>query len=212
MTWPNPSLMSADELADALRHAEAMAKDLGANWEAQARLFRLRSETAFRKSKIEEEPEMIGNPADEISQREKRRILAEDRQVRASTYLQQAQANVDEDRGGRYAAMEKPSTVIGTSPGPVYPQLPADSPANQAAMVPDEPLIDGSGEGSVLGYAIDRPGDTSTVAGNASLGTVEDEASAAPDYRSGQDTADAKVAAMLGPRAGVAAAKSKRRM
>src|SRR6516164_3766724 len=72
---------------------------------------------------------MIGNPAAEISQREKRRILAENRQVRASTYLQQAQANIDEDRGGRYAAIEKPATVVGTGPGSIsYPQQPSNSP------------------------------------------------------------------------------------
>jgi hypothetical protein len=46
------------------------------------------------------------NPADEISQRERRRILAEDR--RSRTYHAAAQSFIDEDRGGRFSVLEKP--------------------------------------------------------------------------------------------------------
>jgi hypothetical protein len=60
------------------------------------------------KSQMKEDEPMIGNPADEISQSEKRRILAEDRKAR-STYFQHAQSVIDEDRGGRFSA-------VGSSP------------------------------------------------------------------------------------------------
>jgi hypothetical protein len=74
---------------------------------------------------------------DEISQAERRRILAEDR--RARTYFSEAQANADLELGGRYAKVTT-TTVVGT--GPIqYPRLPLAAPANQAAMVGDEPPL-----------------------------------------------------------------------
>jgi hypothetical protein len=57
------------------------------------------------------------NP-DEISQAEKRRILAEDR--RSRTYHAAAQSFIDEDRGGRFSVLEKP-VVSGLVR---YPKLP----------------------------------------------------------------------------------------
>jgi hypothetical protein len=81
---------------------------------------------------------LMNNPADEVSQALKRKILAEDRQ-RPNTYRAHAEASIDDDRGGRFA-VRKPATVIGASPIQ-YPRLPQDAPANQAAMVgPEAPL------------------------------------------------------------------------
>ena len=53
------------------------------------------------------------NKADEISQREKREILANDR--RMATYHAAAQASIDDHRGGRYGAIGRP-TVTGAGP------------------------------------------------------------------------------------------------
>ena len=65
------------------------------------------------------------SPADEISQREKRRILVEESRLR--TYHGQAQASIDEDRGGRFAYSGSSTTVTGASPIS-YPAQPAHSP------------------------------------------------------------------------------------
>jgi hypothetical protein len=77
---------------------------------------------------------------DEISQAERRRVLANDRKVaeerKLSTLLDHANASADDLAGGRFAAITK-TTVTGSSPIS-YPRLPADSPSNQAMMVPDE--------------------------------------------------------------------------
>src|SRR5262245_30159993 len=88
--------------------------------------------------------------ADEISQAERRRIMADDR--RARTYLGQAQ-HADDALGGRYAKVHS-TTVVGSSPIS-YPQSPATSfwhhdPCGQ------ETFIDGRSEGTTLGYEIDR--------------------------------------------------------
>jgi hypothetical protein len=77
-------------------------------------------------------------PADEISQAERRRVLANDRKVLA-TYHAVAQTSIDDDRGGRFA-VRSPTTVVGTSPV-TYPRLPLSSPANQAAMTAQEPPL-----------------------------------------------------------------------
>jgi hypothetical protein len=102
----------------------------------------------------------MNNPVD-ISQAERRRVLANDRKVaeerRHSTFLDHARASADDDRGGRFALSGSSVTVIGASPSHEYPQQPSTAPSNQMAMMPDEPLIDGRGEGNVLGYEIDRP-------------------------------------------------------
>ena len=85
----------------------------------------------------------MNNPADMISQKEKREVLRNDHQVaqdrRVSTYRDAAQASVDDLFGGRFATIGKP-TVTGT--GSIsYPRLPKDAPSNQATMVPDEPPL-----------------------------------------------------------------------
>jgi hypothetical protein len=95
----------------------------------------------------------MNNP--ERSQAEKRKTLAEDRD-RMASYLDHARASADDDRGGRFAAVNK-TTVTGTSSIHQYPKQPETSPSNQLALMPDEPLIDGRSEGLTLGYEIDRP-------------------------------------------------------
>ena len=74
---------------------------------------------------------------------------------RKVTYHSFAQAEALDDRGGRFAVLDKPA-VTGSSPMPTYPQMPAGSPWANDPVGP-EPLIDGSGESDRLGYAIDRP-------------------------------------------------------
>jgi hypothetical protein len=86
------------------------------------------------------------NKADEISMAERRRIIAEDRD-RLSTYHALAQSSIDDERGGRYAAVQRPATFVGAGPAISYPRLPADSPSNQLAMTPKE---------EPLGYSIDE--------------------------------------------------------
>jgi hypothetical protein len=91
---------------------------------------------------------------EDITQQEKREVLRNDQRVReASTYHSVAQASIDDERGGRFAQSGSSTTVTGS--GPIsYPQQPPGSPwANDP--LPSEPLIDGTGEGNVLGYAID---------------------------------------------------------
>jgi len=93
----------------------------------------------------------MSNPADEISQAERRRIMAEER--RGRTYFGQAR-HADDALGGRSAKVHS-TTVVGSSPIS-YPQPPATSfwhhdPCGQ------EPFINGRSEGTTLGYEIDRP-------------------------------------------------------
>jgi hypothetical protein len=57
------------------------------------------------------------------------------------TYFDVANAEVDENYGGRFSKLTKP-TVIGSSPTAVMPRQPGDSPANQSMLVGPEPLID----------------------------------------------------------------------
>jgi hypothetical protein len=78
------------------------------------------------------------NKADEFSQAQKRKILAEDR-ARLATYHAVAQGSIEDDRGGRFA-VQRPTTVVGASPIQ-YPRLPLNSPANQAAMTGPEPPL-----------------------------------------------------------------------
>src|SRR5215813_14481930 len=78
--------------------------------------------------------------ADEISQAERRRIMADDR--RAKTYFGQAQ-HADDELGGRYAKVRS-TTVVGSSPSS-YPAQPSTSPWHRDP-VPDEPP---------LGYSVD---------------------------------------------------------
>jgi len=75
------------------------------------------------------------NSADEISQREKRRILIEERQMR--TYMGQA-LDADLDLGGRFAKVHT-TTVTGSSPIS-YPAQPAHSPWHHDPCPPEPPL------------------------------------------------------------------------
>src|SRR6516164_2632457 len=80
------------------------------------------------------------NVADEISQAERRRIMADDR--RAKTYFGQAQ-HADDDLGGRYAKVHS-TTVVGSSPVS-YPAQPPTSPWHHDPVPPEMPL----------GYSVD---------------------------------------------------------
>jgi hypothetical protein len=80
---------------------------------------------------------------------------------RAKTYHGHA-LHTDEDiYGGRFATSNT-TTVVGTSPTVEYPAMP-DGPWKNNPY-PEEPLIDGRGEGDRLGYEIDRPDMVSTSA------------------------------------------------
>jgi hypothetical protein len=77
------------------------------------------------------------NSADDIPQSERRRIVAEERRIR--TYHGQAQASIDEDRGGRFAYSGSSTSVVGSSPVS-YPAQPAHSPWHRDACPPEPPL------------------------------------------------------------------------
>jgi hypothetical protein len=76
----------------------------------------------------------------EISQAERREVLQNDRDLLPkTTFASFASAFTDEDRGGRF----KPETqthIIGSTPIPKYPELPASSPSHHD-VVPDEPPL-----------------------------------------------------------------------
>jgi hypothetical protein len=78
-------------------------------------------------------------------QAERRDVLENEKRLRASTLSQFAQSEAAEARG-RFTAHEQ-STVVGATPLPKYPQLPASSPWAGPDLVPTEPP---------LGYAIDE--------------------------------------------------------
>ena len=77
------------------------------------------------------------NSADDIPQSQRRRLMAEERRLR--TYHGHAQANLGEDRGGRFAFAGSPKTVTGSSPIQ-YPAQPAHSPWAKDACPPEPPL------------------------------------------------------------------------
>jgi hypothetical protein len=77
-----------------------------------------------------------------------------DRKVMA-TYHSFANSEIADERGGRFATLDKP-VVTGSTPGSAFPQMPAGNPWREEPIGP-EPFVDGRGEGNVLGYAIDRP-------------------------------------------------------
>src|SRR5262249_16236682 len=81
------------------------------------------------------------------------RIRAEER--RGRTYQGHAINSADDERGGRFAYSGNSPTVTGSTPGPIYPRQPAGSPWAKDEC-PPEPLIDGRGEGNILGFEIDR--------------------------------------------------------
>jgi hypothetical protein len=113
--WTDPAKMTETEI-----EAELAALNLSEpGWEIQARHWRLSAELRFR-----QRSETMNNPADQISQAERRKLLAEDRQ-RLNTYRAHAEADADLELGGRFA--EVTTTVIGA--GPIsYPRQPEGSP------------------------------------------------------------------------------------
>jgi len=74
---------------------------------------------------------------------EQQRILAEERKV-LSTYRDHAQANADDDLGGRFGTIREKPKVIGVSPI-TYPRLPSGPWASNE--MPDEPC---------LGYSVEE--------------------------------------------------------
>ena len=76
------------------------------------------------------------NPADDVPQSERRRVMANDRMA---TYHSVAQSAVDDERGGRYATEGSKQTVIGSSPIP-YPKQPSTSPWHSDPCPPEPPL------------------------------------------------------------------------
>jgi hypothetical protein len=77
-----------------------------------------------------------------------RRQRVRDERQQGSTFHQHAQSAADDDSGGRFAKREGArAQVVGATPVPKYPELPADSPFHHDP-VPDEPptgyCIDGT--------------------------------------------------------------------
>jgi hypothetical protein len=82
----------------------------------------------------------MNNPADEISQSERRKVMESDRLARkASTYHQLAEASADELAGGRFAKATNKQTVVGSSPIS-YPRQPSTSPWFNDPVPPEMPL------------------------------------------------------------------------
>jgi hypothetical protein len=73
--------------------------------------------------------------------------MENDRKVReqGSTFLDFARSSINDESGGRFARSQ-PQTIVGSTPGPSYPMLPASSPWHGSDPVPDEPP---------LGFAVD---------------------------------------------------------
>jgi len=75
-----------------------------------------------------------------ISQRDKRRVLENDRKVREiATYHSVAQSALDDERGGRYSGSGSKATVVGSSPIQ-YPAQPEGSPWSRDVCPPEPPL------------------------------------------------------------------------
>src|SRR5262245_45939105 len=86
------------------------------------------------------------------------------------TYHSVAQGELDDLIGGRFGASGRKTKVVGA--GPVaYPAQPVGSPWAKNEL-PDEPLIDGRGEGIVLGYEIDRPDAVTPIQPVGAVGEV----------------------------------------
>jgi len=100
------------------------------------------------------------NGADEISQAERRRIMADDR--RAKTYFGQAQ-HADDDLGGRFKRVTT-TTLTGSSPTSMYPAQPANSPWHQDACPPEPPLGFSVDEMELVGEVHERGPPSTTAA------------------------------------------------
>jgi hypothetical protein len=74
--------------------------------------------------------------------KERRESLENDRKVReqqGGTFFQHAVSSADDEAGGRFARVN-PTMVVGSTPGPSYPQLPASSPWAHDYVPNEEPL------------------------------------------------------------------------
>jgi len=96
----------------------------------------------------------MSNKADDISQAERRRVMANDRKVMAS-YHSVAQSSANEDRGGRFAFSGSLTTVVGSSPIH-YPAQPAHSPWHHDACPPEPPLGLSADEMEPVGEPFER--------------------------------------------------------
>jgi hypothetical protein len=101
------------------------------------------------------------NPADDILQSERRRILIEERRMR--TYHGQAQASIGEDRGGRFAYSGSSTSVVGSSPISYPAQPGCHSPWHYDACPPEPPLGFSVDEMEPVGEPFER-GPPSTAA------------------------------------------------
>jgi hypothetical protein len=139
MMWPNPTRMTDSALEAELNQVAAKIADADANgWkvgELEARQFRLNAEIAFRRGKEANVADFPFN--NDASQAERKRVIENDRKV--STFMAHAAANIDEDRGGRYAAVGSSPRVTGASPIS-YPQQPSNSPWRHDPVPMEEPL------------------------------------------------------------------------
>jgi hypothetical protein len=100
------------------------------------------------------------NPADEVSQAERRRIMAEER--RGRTYQGHA-LDGEIDVGGRFAKVNK-TTVVGTSPIS-YPKQPQGSPWAMDACPPEPPLGFSVEEQEPVGEVFERSASASAAPG-----------------------------------------------
>jgi hypothetical protein len=105
-----------------------------------------------------------------VTQREKRQVMENDRQVRvAATYHSVAQAALDDERGGRYAAGSgSKASVVGTSPIS-YPTQPPGSPWAKDECPPEPPLGFSVDEQEPVGEMFERASiadGTSVIEGN----------------------------------------------
>jgi hypothetical protein len=80
-----------------------------------------------------------------------------------STYLAHAEASADDTAQGRFAAPERKPMIVGAKAGISYPAQPEGSPW-ATNPYPEEPLVDGTGEGGRLGFQIDDMGNSTVVA------------------------------------------------
>src|SRR5262245_15905671 len=106
---------------------------------------------------------------EELTKAEKLDVIRQDRSW--TTYHQRAQVAVDEERGGRFAALSKP-TVVGATPIS-YPKLPTNN-AFACDPVPKEPPV---------GYDINQidigePAVSSLAAGQSSARLPADDGAA----------------------------------
>jgi hypothetical protein len=109
------------------------------------------------------------NNADEISQAERRRIMADERRMR--TYHGVAASNVDDERGGRYAGSGSKQTVVGSSTVS-YPQQPENSPWRSDPCPPEPPLGYSVDELEPVGEMFERASTSAAPGAEASGGGV----------------------------------------